>query len=254
MHIKKRSKKYSSFLWGYTSFLFWICLFLTRKILLTIIDEIFFFKKIKKVGFLKKSLKTTKKFFISKITDKMFFIWTDDECLYFGIEKGNDNAKKSMKSYVEPYRCCPTKSDKSSSKLAVLTETDFGYSKAIQNEITFVFKTNDDDDDGKAKTKKDKKGGAAKKSPPTPPKASQDAGKSSKKADKDVDAKKDKDKDDVKEKEKDRRKKEREPREKDSKDMKEKDDKKEKKAKDKKDKGKNAQDDDDGFFQLGNWW
>ena len=148
-------------------------------------------------------------------------LYTDDECLYFGVEKGNDNAKKSEKSYVVPYRGCPVSSVKSGSKLAVLSETDLGNSKSFDNDITFVFENDDDDDDDIKSKDKGKKDSKKKKSESK------------------------KDKEEVKEKKK-------------SKDSKDKDDKKDKKGKDKKDKGKNTQDDDDdnddGFFQLGNWW
>ncbi|KAG5678994.1 hypothetical protein PVAND_008603 [Polypedilum vanderplanki] len=141
----------------------------------------------------------------------------NDECLYFGIEKGNDNAKKSEKSQVVSYRACPTKSEKPSSKIAVMSETDFGYSKAIDNDhdILFVFKRDDDDDKKIAKKPKAAKDKKDKKTAPATPEKKQ--------------VKKD---EEVKEK---KPKKEREVKEKESKDKD--DSKKDKKGKEKKEKG-----------------
>ena len=150
-----------------------------------------------------------------------------------GIERGNDNSKKNLKSHTEPYQCCPTTKEKAQARLAVLSDTKLGSSKESNNEITFKFE-NDRDQKSVGKPKGSKLKASSK------PVQSQDERKpkESKK-----EAPSDKKKRDVKEKES-----------KDS--IKDKDiDKKDKKGKEKKEKGKNKHDDDgDGFFQLGNWW
>lgn len=175
---------------------------------------------------------------------------TDDECLYFGIEKGIDNAKKKQKSEVVAYRCCPVSSIKPNSRLSVLSETDLGSSKTHdENEITFVFEK---EEAVKPKDKKNSKNDSKKKEEKKKSESTQEVKPKEVKKEK-VEKKEAKEEVVVKEK----KKKERDVKEKEPKDSKDnKDDKKEKKGKDKKDKGKNTHDDDDedGYFQLGNWW
>ncbi|CRK96271.1 CLUMA_CG009693, isoform A, partial [Clunio marinus] len=158
----------------------------------------------------------------------------NDECFYVGIERGNDNAKKSEKSYVVPYQCCPSTKEKAQARLAVLSDTKLGTSKAIRNDITFTFE-HDEEDKPAAKPK----GGKKLKAPSKP--AQED--------------RKSKKEDNKKDSAQEKKKRERDVKEKESRDTKDKDfDKKDKKGKDKKDKGKHTNDDDgDGFFQLGNW-
>lgn len=169
----------------------------------------------------------------------MFSIHTDDECFYVGIERGNDNSKKSLKSHIAPYQCCPTTKERPSARLSVLSDTNLGNSKEQNNDITFKFeKPADQKSAGKPKRSKSK----------TVPKPAAQEDRKAKKEDKKESAapaaeKKKRDRD-VKEKEK-------EPKDSKDKDI----DKKEKKGKEKKEKGKHAKDGDgDGFFQLGNWW
>lgn len=167
------------------------------------------------------------------ITDKMFSIHTDDECFHVGIELGNDNSKKSQKSYIAPYQCCPSSKETPQARLSVLSDTKLGDSKSTGNYQTFAFpKVAEKKSAGKPK-------GSKAKSPPKP------EGKA-KKEDRDM-----KEKPAAEKKKRDRDVKEKEP-----KDSKDKDnDKKDKKGKEKKEKGKNTHGDDgDGFFQLGNWW
>jgi len=159
----------------------------------------------------------------------MFSIHTDDDCFYVGIDQGNDNSKKSDKSHITTYQCCPTKKEKPQTRLAVLGETKLGSSKAVTNDITFRFEGMEHarsvDKPKAAHSQEDRK-----------------VKKEEREAKKDAAPEKKKRERDVKEKEK-------EP--KDSKDK----DIKDKKGKDKKEKGKNTQDGDgDGYFQLGNWW
>lgn len=174
----------------------------------------------------------------------MFSIHTDDECFYVGIERGNDNSKKSEKSYVAPYQCCPSTKEKAQARLSVLSDTKLGSSKEPNNDITFKFEREDDSKSvGKPK-------GSKAKAPPKPA-PSQEERKAKKE---ERDAKKEER--EAKKEAPEKKKRERDVKEKEPKDSKDKDiDKKEKKGKDKKEKGKNTQDDDgDGFFQLGNWW
>lgn len=164
----------------------------------------------------------------------MFSIHTDDECFYVGIERGNDNSKKSEKSHIAPYQCCPSSKEKAQAKLSVLSDTKLGYSKAVSNEQTFKFESD-----------KDKKSvGKPKGSKKAPEKSPED--RKAKKEEREA----------KKEAAPEKKKRERDVKEKEPKDSKDKDiDKKDKKSKDKKEKGKHTQGDDgDGFFQLGNWW
>lgn len=165
----------------------------------------------------------------------MFSIHTDDECFYVGIEQGNDNSKKNLKSHIEPYQCCPTTKEKAQARVAVLSDTKLGSSKEKNNDITFKFENvKDQKSVGKPK-------GSKLKAPPKPAQ-SQDERKP---------------KESKKEPSPEKKKRERDVKEKEPKDStKDKDiDKKDKKGKEKKEKGKNKHDDDgDGFFQLGNWW
>lgn len=166
----------------------------------------------------------------------MFSIHTDDECFYVGIERGNDNLKKNLKSHVEAFQCCPTSKEKAQARLAVLGDTKLGSSKEAHNDITFKFKK-DDEQKSVGKPKGSKLKTSTKQS------QSQDDRKP-KESKKEATLEKKKRERDVKEKES------KEPtRDKDN-------EKKDKKGKEKKEKGKNSQskDDDDGFFQLGNWW
>lgn len=162
----------------------------------------------------------------------MFSIHADDECFYVGIERGNDNAKKSEKSHIAPYQCCPTNKKRADAHLSVLSDTKLGSSKEANNDITFKFEHDAPKSVGKPK-------GSKAKAPAKP-------------AQEDKKAKKEDSKKDAPEK----KKRERDVKEKEPKDSKDKDiDKKDKKGKEKKEKGKNTHDDDgDGFFQLGNWW
>ncbi|CRK96270.1 CLUMA_CG009693, isoform B [Clunio marinus] len=141
----------------------------------------------------------------------------NDECFYVGIERGNDNAKKSEKSYVVPYQCCPSTKEKAQARLAVLSDTKLGTSKAIRNDITFTFE-HDEEDKPAAKPK----GGKKLKAPSKP--AQED--------------RKSKKEDNKKDSAQEKKKRERDVKEKESRDTKDKDfDKKDKKGKDKKDKG-----------------
>lgn len=170
----------------------------------------------------------------------MFSIHTDDDCFYVGIERGNDNSKKSEKSHIAPYQCCPSTKEKAQARLSVLSDTKLGSSKEASNDITFTFEHED----------KSKSVGKPKGSKPKPaaskPAHTQEERKV-KKEDREVTKK---------EALPEKKKRERDVKEKDSKDSKDKDiDKKDKKGKEKKEKGKSSKDDDgDGFFQLGNWW
>lgn len=165
----------------------------------------------------------------------MFSIHTDDECFYVGIERGNDNSKKSDKSHIAPYQCCPSSKEKAQARLSVLSDTKLGNSKAVSNDQTFKFENDRDDKKSVGKPK----GSKVK----APPKAQED--RKAKKEEREV-----------KKEAPEKKKRERDVKEKEPKDSKDKDiDKKDKKGKDKKEKGKHTQDDDgDGFFQLGNWW
>lgn len=163
----------------------------------------------------------------------MFSIHTDDECFYVGIERGNDNSKKSVKSHIAPYQCCPTTKERPSARLSVLSDTKLGSSKEQNNYITFKFeKAADEKSVGKPKNAKLK----------APSKPAQEDRKPKK--------------EDKKEPAAEKKKRDRDVKEKEPKDSKDKDiDKKDKKGKEKKEKGKHAHDGDgDGFFQLGNWW
>lgn len=165
----------------------------------------------------------------------MFSIHTDDECFYVGIERGNDNSKKSEKSHIAPYQCCPTSKEKAQARLAVLSDTKLGSSKAVQNDQIFKFEHEENKSVGKPKGSKGK----------APPKSAQS--QEERKAKKE-------EREAKREAAPEKKKRERDVKEKDSKDSKDKDNDK-KKGKDKKEKGKNTQDDDgDGYFQLGNWW
>lgn len=169
----------------------------------------------------------------------MFSIHTDDDCFYVGIERGNDNSKKSEKSHVAPYQCCPSTKEKAQARLSVLSDTKLGSSKEPSNDITFTFEHDKDSKSvGKPKGSKSK--------PAAPKPAHSQEERKAKKEDREV----------KKEAAPEKKKRERDVKEKDSKDSKDKDiDKKDKKGKEKKEKGKNSKDDDgDGFFQLGNWW
>lgn len=167
----------------------------------------------------------------------MFSIYTDDECFYVGIERGNDNSKKSLKSHIAPYQCCPSTKEKAQARLSVLSDTKLGSSKEANNDITFKFENDDKKSVGKPKGSKLK---AVEK-----PAQSQGERKSKKE-----------ERESKKEAAPEKKKRERDVKEKEPRDPKDKDiDKKDKKGKEKKEKGKNTQDDDgDGFFQLGNWW
>lgn len=174
----------------------------------------------------------------------MFSIHTDDDCFYVGIDRGNDNSKKSDKSHIAPYQCCPTNKERAQARLSVLSDTKLGSSKATSNDITFRFEQEDDKKSiGKPK--------GSKKAPP-------------KQAPSEDDRKAKKEKREAKSaaaatavEKPEKKKRDRDVKEKEPKDSKDKDnDKKDKKGKDKKEKGKNTHDDDgdDGIFQLGNWW
>jgi hypothetical protein len=166
----------------------------------------------------------------------MFSIHTDDECFYVGIERGNDNSKKSLKSHIAPYQCCPSTKEKPQARLAVLSDTKLGNSKAPSNDQTFKFE-NEKDQKSVGKPK-----GSKPKSPPKPAQSQEE--RKAKKEEREA----------KKEAAPEKKKRERDVKEKEPKDSKDKDIDK-KKGKDKKEKGKNTQDDDgDGFFQLGNWW
>ena len=166
----------------------------------------------------------------------MFSIHTDDDCFYVGIERGNDNSKKSEKSHIAPYQCCPTTKEKAQARLSVLSDTNLGSSKDVTNEQVFKFENQQEQKSvGKPKGSKGK----------APPKTthSQEERKVKKE-----------ERESKKEEKPEKKKRERDVKEKDPKDSKDKDNDK-KKGKDKKEKGKNTQDDDnDGYFQLGNWW
>lgn len=169
----------------------------------------------------------------------MFSIHTDDECFYVGIERGNDNSKKSEKSHIAPYQCCPSTKERAQARLSVLSDTKLGSSKETNNDITFTFENvKDSKSVGKPK-------GSKSKAAPSKPAHSQEERKVKKE-----------EREAKKEPAPEKKKRERDVKEKDSKDSKDKDiDKKDKKGKEKKEKGKNSKDDDgDGFFQLGNWW
>lgn len=163
----------------------------------------------------------------------MFSIHTDDDCFYVGIDRGNDKSKKSV---VTPYQCCPFTKKISDARLSVMSDTKLGSSKAVQNDVMFLFE-NEADKKSVGKPKGNKA------------KASQKPSHDDRKAKKEER--------EVKKEAPEKKKRDRDVKEKEPKDSKDKDiDKKDKKGKDKKEKGKNTQDDDgdDGFFQLGNWW
>lgn len=163
----------------------------------------------------------------------MFSIYTDDDCFYVGIERGNDNSKKSVKSQIATYQCCPSTKERPTARLSVLSDTKLGSSKEQNNYITFKFER-----DADQKSVGKPKGSKAK----SLPKPSQEDRKAKKEEKKEPT---------VEKKKRDRDVKEKEPKDSKDKDI----DKKDKKGKEKKEKGKHAHvDDDDGFFQLGNWW
>lgn len=158
----------------------------------------------------------------------MFSIDTDDECFHVGIERENVNSKKSVKSHIAPYQCCPSTREKAQAKISVLSDAKLGSSKAVDNYQMFKFEHDEPKSAGKPKGNKVK----------ASPKASQEDRKPKKEA---------AEKPEKKKRERDAPVKE--PKDKDI-------DKKDKKGKEKKEKGKNTQggDDGDGYFQLGNWW
>lgn len=181
----------------------------------------------------------------------MFSIHTDDECFYVGMNRGNDKTKKYSPepTHFTPYQCCPTSVEKASARLAVLSDTNLGYSKDHDNEMNFRFtKAAPMTDSAPSKSKGSKAKAPAKFTPVASSSSSEE--EKPRRAKKEERESKNKDTEVAPAVSKKLREREvKEPRETKDKDS----DKKEKKGKDKKDKGKNAQD-DDGLFKLSNWW
>lgn len=179
----------------------------------------------------------------------MFSIHTDDECFYVGMNRGNDKTKKYSPepTHFTPYQCCPTSVEKASARLAVLSDTNLGYSKDHDNEMNFRFTKAAPMTDSAPSKSKGSKAKAPAKFTPVASSSEEEKPRRNKKEEKES---KNKDTDVVPAPSKKLREREvKEPRETKDKDS----DKKDKKGKDKKDKGKNAQD-DDGLFKLSNWW
>lgn len=179
----------------------------------------------------------------------MFSIHTDDECFYVGMNRGNDKTKKYSPepTHFTPYQCCPTSVEKASARLAVLSDTNLGYSKDHDNEMNFRFTKAAPMTDSAPSKSKGSKAKAPAKFTPVASSSEEEKPRRNKKEERES---KNKDTDVAPAPSKKLREREvKEPRETKDKDS----DKKDKKGKDKKDKGKNAQD-DDGLFKLSNWW